>query len=139
MHSLSPCISADSASHALGQRRIPGSSQSNAARHGCCRPVIPHADWTISHLQTRDAKPRHAANEKAVDPSEQINLFLERHLLENRLDSIFSVSDHGCKRLRLHVNEGQCANQRNDQNGGEDLSHLDKEKNFTDDSLNGLL
>src|SRR5213593_2413388 len=118
MHSLSPRISANFASHALGQRRIPGSSQSNAARHRRGRPIIPHADWTISHLQTRDAKPRHATNKKTVDSSKQINLFLERHLLENRLDFVFSISVHGSERLRLHVNEGQRANQRNDQNGG---------------------
>src|SRR5205809_2074278 len=117
MHSLSPRISANFASHALGQRRIPGSSQSNAARHRRGRPIIPHADWTISHLQTRDAKPRHATNKKAVDPSKQINLFLERHLLENRLDFVFSISARGSERLSLHVNEGQRADQVTDQNG----------------------
>src|SRR5205807_4506330 len=97
---------------------IPSSSPSDAARHCCGWSIIPHAYWTIGHLQTRDAKPRLAANKKAFNPSEQISFFLERHLLEDRLDFIFGISGHGSDRLRLNVNERQHANQRNDQNGG---------------------
>src|SRR2546428_1425038 len=117
MPPLARSISAVFPPAARGYRGIPGGGKTKAARHGCGRSIIPHADWTISQLQTLDAETRHAANKKAVDPSEQINLLLERHLLEDRLDFFFSISGHGNERLRLHVNEGLCANQQNDQNG----------------------
>src|SRR6266699_2274024 len=75
----------------LGQRRIPRSGQRNASGKRSSWPKVADADGSVGHLQSRQVKTRNVANEKAVDASEQVKLFLERHLVKYGVDPAFDL------------------------------------------------
>jgi len=72
--------------YTLGQVRIPCRGQRNAPGHGCGWSKIANTDRAVCHLQSRPVQTRQVANEKAVNSTEQVDLFLERHLAEDRFD-----------------------------------------------------
>ncbi len=82
MHAFGPRISAYFSPDALGHRGIPGCGQTDPAGHGRGWPIVAHADWSIRHFQSRQTESGDAADIKAVDASEHVDLFFKRHFAE---------------------------------------------------------
>src|SRR5438132_479285 len=84
-------VTSNLGTHALGQRRIPRRRQRNAAGHGRGWSKVAYSDRAIGHLQSRYFEPRDVANKKALGASEQVDLFLECHLAEDRVDPALNL------------------------------------------------
>src|SRR5207302_2287816 len=82
-----PRIAANLRPDAFGQRGIPGGGQGNAARHRSRWSKVAYPDGTVSHLQPRQVEPRHAADKKTVNASNQVDLLFQSHLTEQILDA----------------------------------------------------
>ena len=76
-------------SHPLHEFRIPGGCQGNAAHRGC-GTIVANAHRAVGHLLFRQAEFFVAANVKAFDAPEQIDLLLQRHSAENGIDALFN-------------------------------------------------
>src|SRR5205807_6054248 len=83
----------------LRQRRIPCSGQRNAPGKRSGWSKVTDAYGSVGHLQSRQVKTRNVANEKAIDASEQVKLFLKRHLIKDRVDPALELSG-GVQRVR---------------------------------------
>ena len=119
MHTFGASVPRDLRAHALGQCWIPGSRQRNTAGHGRSRPIVANTDRAVGHLQAGHTKSRHGTDIKVVDSSEHVDLFLERHLPDNRLDAVLDIAGNGRRRLR----ELLYAEQENNHSRATELSH----------------
>ena len=75
VHSFGPGIPAKLGAHPLGQGRIPGGGQGDAAGHGRGWSKVANSERTIGHFQRGQAKPRDTANEEVFYSSEQSRPF----------------------------------------------------------------
>ncbi len=108
MDALGAGVTADLAGDALGERGVPRGGERDAAGHGRGRAEVAHAERAVRHLQAGDPGLGHAAHEEAVHAADVIDLLLERHAGEERLDPLL---DRGIRRAARPRN-GACARER---------------------------
>ncbi len=119
VNALGARVTADLGGDALSERRVPGGGERDAAGHGRRRAEVADAERAVCHLQAGDAGLRHVAHEEAVDAAEVVDLLLERHATEDRLDPLL---DFG-RRRPVMVRGGtrtcrHAARHHHDQQGG---------------------
>src|SRR5260370_9386827 len=103
MHAFGARIAPDLRAYTLCQMRIPRSRERNSRGHGGGGTEVAYTQRTVRHLEPRQVEARQIANKKIVNASEHIDLFLERHLAEHRLDALLDGSRAGRCRLRVRL------------------------------------
>src|SRR5258708_24207144 len=78
----------DDRSHVLCKVRIPGRSQTDAAKR-CGRPIVADAKGTVRHFQRGQANVLDLANVEIVDAAYEVDFLFERELLEQRIRACF--------------------------------------------------
>src|SRR5437016_13863667 len=56
VHAPGTSVAADLGADSLGQLRIPSGGKRNPACHCCCGTVVAHAQWSVSHFETRKTR-----------------------------------------------------------------------------------
>src|SRR5260370_17640281 len=103
MHALGARIEPDLRAYTICQIRIPSSRERNSRGHGGGGTEVAHTQRTVRHLEPRQVEARQIANKKIVNAAEHIDLFLERHLAEHRLDPLLDGTKAGRSRLPLRL------------------------------------
>src|ERR1700693_1719565 len=89
----------DDRSHALGKVRIPGCSETDAAKR-CGRPIVTNAEGAVRHFQRGQANVLDLVNVEIVGAPDEIDFLLKRKLLEHRIRARFNGRSRERRRLR---------------------------------------
>ncbi len=87
MPALRACVAAELHPDALGEFRVPGGSQGDAAAESRCRTIVADAHWPVDHPEPRYTQPRDAPQVEEVDARDEVDLLFQGHLSEYGLDT----------------------------------------------------
>ncbi len=90
MDATRPGILSDGFAHTLHQVGIPGGGEADSAKSGG-RSVVANAERPVGHLQPGESYVLDVANIEVIQAGDELNLLLERQMLEKSLGASFDI------------------------------------------------
>ena len=85
VHTAGAGVLSNDRSDSLREFGVPCGREADSAKH-CRRPVVPDSHWPVGHLQTWQPNALVGADVELVNAADEIDLFFQLQLLEQRID-----------------------------------------------------